>query len=144
MIALSYYDGPTEGFLNGLNDDSPYFFKLIAWDASQDKRLFLMNKIDGAVFKELVDLLKNTQAAPKGPTWIPTWTFSDLAVASHANNLVEICRSALHGTSFFALAENLPDGIDVLHAPANVLNDAIAQAQKEAPGFLDDWLPRIG
>ena len=56
ILALSYYDGATEGFIDGMWDSNIYFFKVVAWDQNQDERLYLLGKVER-------DIL------PRIPTW---------------------------------------------------------------------------
>lgn len=143
VIALSYYDGPTEGILNGLDDNVVYFFKVIAWDKSQDKRLFLLGRLDRLIFQDLMGILKKTQGLPTAPTWIPAWTFIDVAVRNRANQLVELCRSALDAPVLLVLGDDLSNPIEILRPHESVVRDAIAQAHQKMPAALEDWLPRI-
>ena len=105
VLALAYYDGATEGFLNGMDDDQVYFFKVVAWDHNQDRRLFLLGQVERVIYLELVDILAKTQRALIGSTWIPTWTFEDPETELRANNLVEISRRSLDTPASLALGE---------------------------------------
>lgn len=143
VIALSYHDGPIEGIFNGMDDNDVYFFKVIAWDNLQDKRLFLLGKVDRLIFQELIVILKKTQVAPTAPTWIPAWIFADVALQNRANQLVELCRSALDAPVFLALGDDVSNATEILRPQENVVRDAIAQARKKMPAALEDWQPRL-
>jgi hypothetical protein len=72
VLALGYYDGPTEGLLQCVSG-SVYRFHLLAWDeATQDLRVFGLAALPSAAFTQLVALYAPTQP-PRWPTWVPSW-----------------------------------------------------------------------
>lgn len=140
LLALAYYDGATEGFVNGMADDRVYFFKVVAWDQNQDKRLYLLGEVDRDVYQELLDILSQTHQAKTGLTWVPTWTFGSPDLEERANSLVAIGADALRNPAFLALGEDLLGNVEVVHPNETGLESAIALASASKPALLADWL----
>ena len=140
VLALAYYDGATEGFLNGMDDNEVYFFKVVAWDRDQDRRLYLLGRVDGPMYLELLDILAKTHQAPTSSTWTPAWTFGDPESEARANSLVEIGRCSLDTPALLALGEDLVGAIEVVRPNAEGLVRAIALAHESKPGDLADWV----
>jgi hypothetical protein len=140
VLALAYYDGATEGFLNGLGDDRVYFFKVVAWDQSQDRRLYLLGEVDKSTYMELVEILAKTHQPPTGSTWTPAWIFGNPELEARANSLVEISRRSLDTATFLALGKDLESTVEIVRPSANGLGSAIALAHTSKPGDLADWL----
>lgn len=142
VLALAYYDGATEGFFDRMSDDQVYFFKVVAWDQTQDRRLFLLGQVDRGNYLELLDILARTQPAPTGSIWTPTWMFGDPKMEARANNLVEISRRSLDTPAFLALGEDLMGAVEIVRPNAKGLVSAIALARESTPGNLADWVAR--
>ena len=140
VLALAYYDGATEGFLNGMGDDQVYFFKVVAWDKSQDKRLFLLGQVDRGIYLELLGILAKTQEVPINLTWMPVWTFGDPEIQARADNLVLIGRSSLETPAFLAVGEDLLGKVEIVRPNTQSLVRAITLASESTPGNLADWV----
>ncbi len=139
MLALSYYDGATSRFIDGLVDDQVYFFKVIAWNHDQDRRLFLLGQVDRATYSELLDLLLQTQPHVAGLTWKPTWVFENPEMEARANQLVEIGKHSLSKPDLLLFGENLVGNIEVVNLTPERLAKAIALASEDVPSDLADW-----
>ncbi len=140
ILALSYYDGATEGFLDGMGDDQVYFFKVAAWDQEQDRRLYVLGAIDRAIYLELVDILVRSQPLSKNAIWVPAWMFSSPEMEVRANEIVEISKRSVRNPACLALGEDLTDAIKVARPTPSGLASAIALADRSSPGDLADWL----
>jgi hypothetical protein len=144
LITLAYYDGATEGFVNGMANDRVYFFKVVAWDRSQDKRLYLAGEVDRSVYLELLDVLGQTHQATASLIWTPSWIFSSRELEARANNLVAIGLRSLSTPAFLALGEDLLGAVDVVQPNQKGLERAMALAKASTPGCLEDWLALAG
>lgn len=140
VLALDYYDGATEGFLNKIGDERIYFFKVAAWDQNQNKRLYLLGQVAPEMYLELLDILTKTHQTQTSQTWVPTWMFGNSELESRANRIVEICKLSLKSPTFLALAENLEGEIEVVRPNAKGLVSAIAMANETCPGNLEGWI----
>lgn len=140
VLALSYYDGATEGFLDGMDDDQVYFFKVAAWDPGQDRRLYVLGQVARALYLELLDIVVKSQRVPTSSTWTPTWVFASPEMEARANEIVEISKRSIINPACLALGENLIDAIKVVRPTPRAVASAIALAGGSAPGNLADWL----
>lgn len=142
VLALSYHDGATEGFLDGMGDDQVYFFKVAAWDQGQDRRLYVLGKVTRAIYLELLDILVISRRLSTSSTWVPTWTFANPAMEARANEIVEITKRSISNPACLALGEELIGAVKIVRPTPRSLASAIALAGGSAPGNLADWLAR--
>ncbi len=140
VLALAYYDGATEGFLNGMGDDQVYFFKVVAWDKNQDQRLFLLGQVDRAIYLELLDILAKNQEVPVDSTWMPVWMFGSPEMQARADNLVVIGKRSLETPTFLAVGEDLLGTVEIVSPNTQGLVSAISLVGASTPGNLADWM----
>jgi hypothetical protein len=143
ILATDYYDGATEGFVVQPADAGVKYFRLIAWDSEQDRRLFVIADVDSKELSRLEDLLKASGQSPKEQTWLPEWRFSGSCDAAEADDIVERCRSKLRETGQFGLG-NRPDASKSLGPVTRVLQQDVLEAiNRNAAGDLDEWLAKL-
>jgi hypothetical protein len=140
LLALAFYDGPTEGFVRGFGGDTTHFFRVVAWDESQDLRLYLLGQITQNIYQELLAILTRAGQPQLGDIWTPKWEFDDVALQSRANRIVREARSALDAPSVFVLGESLLEACKVVTPTQAQLESAKALVQLDWPGSLADWL----
>jgi hypothetical protein len=140
LIALDFYDGPTEGFVREIEPGSTHFFRTVAWDERQDRRLYLLGRNQGRVFDELLELLAESDQIASGVVFIPAWNFDSAEREACANKVVEEGRRSLHSQAFLALGTNLLDDFEVVTPTQAQLKWAIDPAQLQSPGSLGDWI----
>ena len=140
VLVLSYYDGATEGFLDGLGDDQVYFFKVVAWDQDQDRRLYVLGQVARAMYLELLDILAKSQRSSTSATWTPAWMFANPEAEARATEILEIGKRSMSNPACLALGNDLNDTIKVVHPTPNGLAAAISLADESMPGNLADWL----
>ena len=140
VLALSYYDGATEGFLDGMGDDQVYFFKVAAWNTDQDRRLYVLGQVARAIYLELLVILMKSQRVSASSTWAPTWVFANPEMEARANEIVEISKRSIISPACLALGADLIDAIKVVCPTPNAVASAIALAGGSGPGNLADWL----
>lgn len=64
VLAIGYYDGPTEGFTGCETCGTVFRFKLLDWDEGQDTRVFCLSEIRGKRFADLArELLSDERDA---------------------------------------------------------------------------------
>jgi glycine cleavage system aminomethyltransferase T len=88
LIALRYYDGPTQGLVLLAIDgrDRTFIFEMISWDDSQDRRVFALCEIeDGAA----LDRVSSVAGPPKWPIWVPDWKFRSDKERANADEVVD-------------------------------------------------------
>jgi len=140
VLALSYYDGATEGFLDETGVDQVYFFKVAAWDSGQDRRLYVLGQVAHAVYLELLEILAKSQKVPMSPTWIPNWVFENPEMEARANEIVQMGKQSIINPACLALGEDVIDAIMVERPTPQAMSSAIALAGGSAPGNLANWL----
>jgi hypothetical protein len=72
VLALGYYDGPTDGLLWEDQAGRAYRFEMLAWDDRQDLRVFRLRELPASAFAQLVDRLSRCEP-PRWPLWVPSW-----------------------------------------------------------------------
>jgi hypothetical protein len=85
VLALGYSDGPTEGFVHAASG-SCFFFKVIAWDRDQDRRLFALASVDPNLVIELEHVLQKRERL-RTPIWAPSWRFKSKEDRKEADQL---------------------------------------------------------
>src|SRR4051794_28105965 len=69
ILALGYYDGPTEGALLSA-PDRVYRFRLLAWDEeTQDLRFFALAPLPPPAFERLAGVFARHET-PRWPVWV--------------------------------------------------------------------------
>lgn len=76
ILALGFYDGPTEGVLQ-CGPGRVYHFEILAWDPeTQDVRVFSLAPMPPAACDRLAELFARREK-PRWPMWVPSW-YEDL------------------------------------------------------------------
>jgi len=140
LIGVSFYDGPLEGFAKGIIGQSAYYFKVVAWDRDQDRRLYLLAKIADAVYQNLIDLLDKTGQLCDGDVCIPNWIFSDSEMQMMGDKIIEIGVASLGDSEILVLGDSLLGALEVMKPNASQLASAKAFTCENFPGDLEKWL----
>jgi hypothetical protein len=140
LIALGFHDGPTEGFVRGVVSDLAHYFKAVAWDDEQDRRLYLLGQVEGYVVDQLLALLAEPGQTVSSAVLTPAWRFSDTEREALANKLVEEGQRTLNSPDLVVLGSSLLEDVEVVTPTEAQLNRAMALAQLKSPGNLGDWL----
>lgn len=73
VLALGYYDGPTEGLVQEGSSDRVYQFHMLAWDdESQDLRIFALAPLPSSTLAQLTEAYAPYEE-PRWPVWVPSW-----------------------------------------------------------------------
>jgi hypothetical protein len=139
ILALSYYDGVIEGFIDGLWDSNIYFFKVVAWDQNQDQRLYLLGIVERDIFFELLEILTTSQASSQGPIWLPSWELLTTEMTARVNEITAIGNSSLLSPSALALGKDLFRAKKIESPTLFGLASAVALAREGTPGDLSKW-----
>lgn len=75
LVALGYYDGPTEGVVELADGWGAYSFNMIAADTERDLRAIKLATLPPTKFDELVRLLEEELGPARWPIWVPMWEF---------------------------------------------------------------------
>jgi hypothetical protein len=70
IISLGFYDGTTSGVAQCLHCSRFYKYELVAWDSSQDLRIYSLAALPQESFEALLKLLSGVER-PTSPIWIP-------------------------------------------------------------------------
>lgn len=103
IIALDFYDGPTEGFVLELSDHGPCYFRIVACDKDWDQRLFAATKIDLAVIDELSIHLGIKEKALNSAVCVPRWVFKSIQQEKRADDIVVACQNKMEQSGFLIL-----------------------------------------
>src|SRR5439155_11243997 len=72
-LALGYYDGPTDGLVQGGEGGPVYRFHLLAWDGeTQDLRVFGLAPLPRDSLARLAGVCERYES-PRWPVWVPGW-----------------------------------------------------------------------
>jgi hypothetical protein len=85
VIAVRYYDGPLEGFLDHRDWSQACVFRLLDWDRVTDVRVFEIARVEDLEFEEAVGLLFRDRR----PTW-PVWVLPS-SLRDRGELLVDQC-----------------------------------------------------
>lgn len=140
LVALGFHDGPTEGFVRGVVSGLVHYFKLVAWDDDQDRRLYLLGQVEPRVVDQLLALLAESGQTASRAVLTPAWKFRDAEDEALANKLVQEGQRTLSSPALVVLGSSLLEGFEVVDATESQLKRAVALAQLQVPGNLDDWL----
>lgn len=141
VVATSYYDGATEGFVDGMQDDQVYFFKVVAWDENQDKRLYAMGQVERDVYSELLELLVKSQRVQLSSTWTPSWVFESEQSERRANEIVDAGKRSAIKAAIFAMGDDLTTANKVVPQMPENLFDVFFLSAGQMPGNLEEWMP---
>lgn len=140
LIAVGFYDGPTEGFVRGFETGFAHYFKVVAWDDEQDCRLYLLGRIEEFVFDQLLALLLEGGQAILGEVFAPAWKFGDANREAQACAIVEKGRRTLNSPTFVVLGKSLLGDFEVIDPTELQLKRAVALSRLKTPGTLDEWI----
>jgi hypothetical protein len=140
LVALGFHDGPTEGFVRGVVSGFDHYFKAVAWDEAQDRRLYLLGQVEERIVRQLLALLADSGQDMSSSVLTPAWQFGDKEYEALANKLVNDGKRTLNSPSLLVLGSSLLEGFEVIKPTESQLKRAIALAQLELPGNLGSWL----
>lgn len=140
LVALGFHDGPTEGFLRGVVNGNAHYFKVVAWDDLQDRRLYLLGQLKEHVVDEFLSLVAAPDRTALSAVFVPNWTFGNTVLEARAEELVKAGRSTLSSPDLVVLGSSLLEGFEVVNPTESQLRWAKAFAQSPSPGRLADWL----
>jgi hypothetical protein len=142
ILAIDYYDGPTEGFIANAADGPVVYFRLLAWDSGQERRLFVVANVSVEELVRLEELLRAAGQRPEQLTWLPNWQFSGADAATEANAIVERCRQRLeHG--WLALGAHPDDAETLAPVSPDLTADVAAAIASDAVVDLAPWLAKL-
>lgn len=117
---IDYYDGVTEGAIREFRGGGSYYFKLIAWDNLQDKRLFVLKSVDDNIFNQLN--ANNLQNASK-------------------NELIDSRREELANSELLVLADKIDaDSLAMFNVDETLKGKIVKALNKDGVDDLDDWM----
>lgn len=141
VIAFDFYDGATEGLVHSVKQYSKCYFKLIAWDQSQDKRLYAVSEVDSLKYDKLLELLTQTQEKPSTPVWLLNWKFQSESDEREADNIIKSFQANLSSSKLLAFGEDICDSSLKLMEIDNKVIDKVNKAlELDKPDDLSNWL----
>ena len=141
IIAIGYYDGATEGFIQAVFANQPFYFKLIAWDDQlQDKRVFVLKKVGAERYAEFVQLIKDSHESFKlTPTWLPNWSFPKDDDREKADRFLEECRDNSE-VYLLVLGSNIEGKVQSIIPTSEIVTKALNSASKEGVDSIENWI----
>lgn len=71
MIAFDFYDGVIEGIGRNILCYDEAYFTMLAWDDTQDMRVFAVLPLEHGALDRLLALYAAFEAPPQSETWMP-------------------------------------------------------------------------
>jgi hypothetical protein len=91
IIALGWYDGPTEGVAQCGTCGASYRFQMVDedsdWAEGEDVRIFKLAPLPADAVDRIVSALREHEE-PRWPMWVPSWRFDSPAAAQVADGAV--------------------------------------------------------
>jgi hypothetical protein len=87
LIALGYYDGPTSGLAECARCRKSYRLELVAWDTSQDVRVFATATFEMERFERVIRACAR-QEEPNWPVWVPNLSLLPLEARAELDGLL--------------------------------------------------------
>lgn len=144
ILATGYYDGPIEGFsLEQTTVGTARFFRVIAWDAEQDQRLFAVVDIDRMELTKLEALLDVAVQKPITPVWIPEWRFRDESDTAEANRILAQCKDRLKSECQLAIGEELGSSARSVRFTEQQRRDIADAIDRDTPDDLGAWMGKL-
>ncbi len=89
ILALGWYDGPTEGVAQCGSCPATYRFEMLDeepdWEEGEDVRIFKLAPLPDNSLDRIVSSLCRHEA-PRWPIWVPTWRFESAAEQNAADD----------------------------------------------------------
>ncbi|MEM7348727.1 MAG: hypothetical protein AAF485_31235 [Chloroflexota bacterium] len=140
VIALDFFDGATEGFVRSLGDSGPCYFKLIAWDDTQDKRLFAAVAVTQDEYDELVSILASSEPIPTSDVWVPRWEFENNTAKNNADDFIDSIEDRLRSSGLLILGLGVTDSTAKIREYDKVLGQQVGEhIGDNKPDNLCNW-----
>ena len=110
LIAFEVYDGPIVGVVLCCSGGDAGFFRLLAWDDSQERRVFALSPLPQVQLVALVSALAETQDA-RWPEWWLGYLDEPTARAKVADAILEVSSEA-GATTHVVVSKNLLSEIE--------------------------------
>lgn len=130
MVVLDFYDGVTEGFALSLGSPGPVYFKMLAWDADQDERLFAVVIVPLALYERLFRLVGSLE-------W-PVWDTLGESELKDIEKIVKDCRTRLISEGNFFLGPQLE--CSAQQQPIGEIPNSKFSRALRKPADLEEWL----
>lgn len=141
IIALDFYDGPTEGYALDLRDHGPCYFRMIAWGDDQDERLFAATKADRASIDKLIELLGLDEEKLGNAVCVPRWRFQTSGQEKQADDIVTASQNNLRSSGFLILGNSITSEHAVEIEYEGDLAKLVCQSLAGVEiGKLENWL----
>jgi hypothetical protein len=143
VLATGYYDGPTEGFLIDPDSQRAEFFKMIAWDADQDERLFAVVEINRAPLARLEVLLDRAGEKPRKQVWAPPWRFRDDNDLGEAGRIIAQCEEQLKLACELSIGSRLSTASERIHVEDNLRSELANAIDSDEPEDISAWRAKL-
>ena len=114
VIALSYNDGPTEGFLGCHGCGAEYLFRMLDDQADSadesDRRIFGLSRLPEGTIEQFSEAMAPYQRPPVGPLWAPLWSFPSESVRDQMSSTVDHLESAAGPVELIIASTSWLDG----------------------------------
>jgi len=137
VIGFDFYDGVTEGISKKTNEQGSFYFKVIAWDKSQDKRLFFKTSIEDSEYEKIKTFLSKVQTVSNKNVWLPEWKFANGLDKIEVSMLLNGFQRKLE-SSYLCFDINKKEG--GTHVDTDDLIDRVKIAlSNDDAGNLEEW-----
>ena len=140
VIALDFYDGATEGFVKSISRYGLCYFKLIAWDDTQDERLYAAISVAQNEYDELVSILKSSEPMPASSVWVPKWEFESDRAKNRADKIIDTIQNRLRLSGLLVLGVAVADSAAKIREFDEVVGQHVGKyLEVNSPDNLVDW-----
>lgn len=141
IVSLDYYDGAIEGVASSLIEGSDCYFKLLAWDGDQDKRMYCVVKIDSSDFLFLLSVAEEKSVSPLSQTIMLEWCSLSAAEKEQIDVLVERSRRKFKFDGYLVFASQITadKSFGILKVDAKISSRVESLLYKGAPDEIENW-----
>lgn len=141
IIVFDYYDGAIEGIGSNINGCQNVYFKMIAWDKKQDKRLYVIKNLDAATYDNLVNFLSIKKEIDEKNYILPDWRLVSESDRAAIDSIVLSIKQCLGGKSFIALGRGIDKASMIFLSVRGKYKSRLIEALvMDKISDLSDWL----
>jgi hypothetical protein len=140
VIVDDYYDGSISGFIQSYSLNTSYYFKLIAWDDEQNRRLFALYDFPSDEFFKLERELAHYGEIPNYPIWVLKWKFDSNSSEKNAELAIKLAMDKKLDIRTLMLTEQINGEILLISNFTNIVDKLFQVIDSSRIDSLDYWL----
>ncbi len=88
IVALGYYDGPTDGLMQCATCSAICKFDMLDWDDDHRVRIFRLSELPANALAEFLQIAEPNES-PRWPIWAPSWQWPSEQARTDADRKVQ-------------------------------------------------------